>query len=325
MTSLRILHLTDTHLFGDGSLHYGVVDTIDHLRRALAHVETQQFDVVVCSGDVSEDGSLASYQLARDTVVPWAAERGARVVFAMGNHDQREAFRSVLGEGQPGVDHVRTPRLPGAAARAAASGTSIAPDAAEAAGARPSVSPIVSSATTAGWRWIVLDTSVPGAGYGALGDEQLEFLAAELLAPSQHGTVIVMHHPPVAAQTDLLQALALGDDDAERLWSVVRGTDVRLILSGHYHLPLVEYAHGVPVVVAPGVANLARGFAAPHEESATDGFGGAVIEVTADRVRVAPFERAVSDSEVFHFDANIVRQIVAAAGRPDESAAQDRG
>ena len=33
---LRILHLSDTHLFGDETLHYGSVDTLAALDRVLA-------------------------------------------------------------------------------------------------------------------------------------------------------------------------------------------------------------------------------------------------------------------------------------------------
>lgn len=299
MSTLRILHLTDTHLFGDGSKHYNTVDTEDHLRRALAHVASQEFDVVVCAGDVSEDGTEASYELARDIIVPWAADRGARAVFAMGNHDRRPAFRAVLGDAQPGAD-----------AQALA-----ADQVNELLGTEPAT-PIASVATVDGWRTIVLDTSVPGAGYGSLDEGQLEFLASALAEPAEHGTVVVMHHPPVAAQTDLLQALALGDDEAARFWEVLRGSDVRAILSGHYHLPIVEYADGVPVIVAPGVANIARAFESRAEESASDGFGGASIEITRDRVRVVPFERPITDDEVFRFPDDIVRKIIEAAGRP---------
>lgn len=295
MPTLRILHLSDTHLFGDDSRHYDVVDTADHLRRALEHVATQEWNLVVCSGDVSEDGSAASYARARDALVPWAEARGARVIFAMGNHDQRAKFRAVLGDGQPGAVEVGL-----------ATAYTVDP------------TPITSVATTDGWRTIVLDTSVPQAGYGALDAEQLEFLADALATPAAHGTVIVMHHPPIAAQTDLLQALALGDDDAARFWEIVEGSDVRAVLSGHYHVPIVEFVRGIPVIVAPGVANIARAFESREEESASDGFGGASIEIDAERVRVVTFERPVSDEEVFRFHEEIVRKIIESAGRPTE-------
>jgi 3',5'-cyclic-AMP phosphodiesterase len=108
---LRILHLSDTHLFGDGSLHYGVVDTLAALHRVLERAsEISAIDVVVASGDLSDDGSEASYRLVRDAIEPWAAQRGAAVVYAMGNHDLPDAFESVLGA-REGVTTVRGFRI----------------------------------------------------------------------------------------------------------------------------------------------------------------------------------------------------------------------
>ncbi|WDH79359.1 metallophosphoesterase [Microbacterium esteraromaticum] len=296
MTSLRILHLTDTHLFGDDSRHYDRVDTREHLTRALEHVDHLRFDLVVCSGDVSEDGTAESYRWLRETLGTWARERGARVVYAMGNHDRRETFREVLGGGQPdareqvmaGTDEAR---------------------------------PVASAATVDGWRTIVLDSSIPQRGYGSIEPEQLGFLRSQLATPAPNGTVLVIHHPPIDAQTELLQALALDADDTHALLDVLRGSDVRVVLSGHYHLPLVETVAGVPVVVAPGVANIARSFDDPREESAIDGFGGAVVDIRGERVRVAPFvERMSDDTEVFRFPADIVARIIDAAGQPSTRA-----
>jgi len=292
MTSLRILHLTDTHLFGDRSRHYDRVDTREHVSRALAHVAHLRFDIVVCSGDVSEDGSAESYRWLHEILEPWARERGARTVYAMGNHDRRETFRAVLGGGQP---HADESVLDGDDA----------------------LRPVASVATADGWRVIVLDSSIPMRGYGSIEPEQLQWLRSQLATPATNGTVLVVHHAPIDAQTELLQALALDARDARDLLDIVRGSDVRVILSGHYHLPLVETIAGVPVVVAPGVANVARGFDDPTEESAIDAFGGAVIDISGERVRVAPFvERMSADAEVFRFPADIVARIIDAAGQP---------
>ena len=64
---LRILHLSDTHLYGDGRLHYGIVDTVAALDRVLVRAgELEAVDLVVASGDLSDDGSAASYRLLRD-------------------------------------------------------------------------------------------------------------------------------------------------------------------------------------------------------------------------------------------------------------------
>ncbi|MBG0741464.1 metallophosphoesterase, partial [Paeniglutamicibacter antarcticus] len=100
MNTLKILHLSDTHLNGGGTLHSGVVDTVANLRGVLAKLaHLDQLDLLVVSGDVSDDGSAESYELTRTLLLDFARVRGAAVVLAMGNHDQRETFRQVLGSG----------------------------------------------------------------------------------------------------------------------------------------------------------------------------------------------------------------------------------
>lgn len=96
---LRVLHISDTHLLGDGSRHLGVVDTLAALDRVLAAAEAVgALDLVVCSGDLSDDGSVASYRALRERVDAFAQRHGAEVVSAMGNHDVRAGFEAVLGE-----------------------------------------------------------------------------------------------------------------------------------------------------------------------------------------------------------------------------------
>ena len=315
MTTLRVLHLSDTHLYGDESRHYGVVDTTAHLELTLARFADTRFDLVVCSGDVSEDGSVAAYERAHSMIGSWAAARGARAVFAMGNHDDRENFRAVLGEGQPGMAASTLIAPAGTTpARTAPAGTAPAAGGERTAATGPR--PVASAATLSGWRTIVLDTSVPGAGYGEISADQLDFLDRALASPAALGSVIVMHHPPVAAETDLLQALALGEESAARLWECVVGRDVKAILCGHYHHTVFETVHGIPVIVAPGVTNLAEAFGPRSEESARDWIGAAAIEISEDRVRVLPLGEPVTGGQVFRFTESQVRDIITAAGRP---------
>lgn len=101
--ALTILHLSDTHLFGADAagatrLHYGIVDTTAALRRVLGCAAgITSLDLVVASGDLSDDGSNDSYRTLSELLEPWAAKRGAAVVYAMGNHDLRDEFEAVLG------------------------------------------------------------------------------------------------------------------------------------------------------------------------------------------------------------------------------------
>ncbi|RNE67318.1 metallophosphoesterase [Cryobacterium tepidiphilum] len=272
-SSLRILHLSDTHLFGDQTLHYGLVDTLAATRRVLQSAgRMRDVDVVVASGDLSDDGSPASYRRLREVIEPWAADRGALVVYAMGNHDNREAFEAVLGARNRVLD-------------------------------------------VHGFRLISLDTSVPGAGYGAVDPGTLDRLAAELAAPAENGTVVVAHHPPVPAGTALLAALELQNADA--LLRVCAGGDVRAILSGHYHHALATAAAGIPVIVAPGIANTTDVLAPRGRERATMGAGFALVEIPErGSVRTA-FVTAPGDDdgrEIFDLDEAEVARIAALAG-----------
>ncbi|MFP3466685.1 metallophosphoesterase [Leifsonia sp. SIMBA_070] len=236
--TLRILHLSDTHLFGDGRLHYGIVDTLAGLDRVLARAATlRELDVVVASGDLSDDGTAASYRRLQSTLEPWAAERGAAIVYAMGNHDLRDGFEEVLG-------------------------------------ARETVTDV------RGFRIVTVDTSVPLAGYGRIDAEQLDRLREVLAAPAEHGTVVVLHHPPVPPTTVLFEPLRFVDP--QPLIDVCADGDVRLILAGHYHHGLVTDAvasgtegRRIPVVVAPAVANTTDVlWPAPHERAVRGaGFG----------------------------------------------------
>ena len=270
---LRILHLSDTHLFGNGTLHYGVVDTTAALEAVLAAAAgLARLDVVVASGDLSDDGTPASYRLLGDRLEPFAAARGARVLYAMGNHDDRAGFAEVLGD-PFGVAEI------------------------------------------GGVRFVVLDSTVPGAGYGRLDGKQLDLLAGVLRTPAPRGTVVVLHHPPVPAATPLLRALEL--QNPADLAELVAGTDVRLVLAGHYHHLLVDRLAGVPVVVAPGTANTTDFLAPEGCERAHVGAGAVLIELAgADGLRVTPVRAQLPDDgrQVFSVGPEEVARIAAVAG-----------
>ncbi|MEN2736149.1 metallophosphoesterase [Microbacterium sp. X-17] len=277
---LRILHLSDTHLYGDGRLQYGLVDTLAALDRVLARAgELEAVDVVVASGDLSDDGSAASYRLLRERLEPWAAERGAAVAYAMGNHDLADAFEEVLGERERDF-------------------------------------------AVGGFRVVTVDTTVARAGYGMVGEERLARLREVLAEPSANGTVVVLHHPPVPPTTGLFETLRLVDPAP--LLDICSAGDVRLILAGHYHHALVTSAGagGIPVVVAPAVANTTDVLWPPPRERAERGSGFAVVELSGDGTVRAHFVRAPADDDgetVYDLDPDAIARIAADAGWKGEA------
>lgn len=276
---LRILHLSDTHLYGDGRLQYGLVDTLAALDRVLVRAgELERVDVVVVSGDLSDDGSAASYRLLKERIEPWATERGAIVAYAMGNHDLPEPFEEVLGPRETVVE-------------------------------------------VDGFRVVTVDTTVANAGYGRVDGPRLERLREVLVEPSERGTVVVLHHPPVAPTTGLFDSLRLIDPDA--VLEVCAAADVRLVLAGHYHHSLVTEAGdgGIPVIVAPAVANTTDVAWPPPRERAVRGAGFALVLLPASgppRAHLLTAPAADDGETVYDLDADAIARIAADSGWREE-------
>ncbi|MFI7425178.1 metallophosphoesterase [Nonomuraea sp. NPDC049684] len=218
-----LIHLTDVHVVPEGPLH-GSADPVGALRAALAAVLASGTEVaaVVLSGDLADQGDLASYRLLEEAVGQAARALGAVVVTAMGNHDERAAFRAGLA----GLNAAARPR--------AADG------------------PWDAVTMAGGLRLVALDTSVPGRHHGELDDDQLAWLADTLATPAPDGSVLVLHHPPIPSVLPLMDGIGLREP--ERLARVLAGTDVRLVLAGHTHSASAGTLAGIPVWVGPGSA-----------------------------------------------------------------------
>ncbi len=209
-----LVHISDTHLLsGEGRL-FERVDASTRLRELLAALEAtgRHPEAIVFTGDLADRGEPAAYAELAAIVEPVAARLGARIVWAMGNHDDRAAFRAGLlreSDDMTPVDRVYW---------------------------------------LGGLRLITLDTTVPGVHHGEIDEAQLAWLAAELARPAVDGTVIAMHHPPVPSLLDLAVSVELRDQ--ARLADVLRGSDVRAILGGHLHYSSTATFAGIPVSVA---------------------------------------------------------------------------
>lgn len=95
MDPLKILHVTDPHLFAEaGGALRGTV-TNESFEAVLRHVEASGWraDLVVMTGDVVQDDSRGAYERFRDLVAPL----GLPVYCVPGNHDIPALMREVLG------------------------------------------------------------------------------------------------------------------------------------------------------------------------------------------------------------------------------------
>jgi Icc protein len=165
-------------------------------------------DVLVLSGDLADRGAAQSYVKLRPVIDAALRRFEAKLLVAPGNHDDVTLVREHL------------------------------------LGRKPAPGPLDEVIRVGGVRLIGLDSSVPGEDYGRLDDAQLEALAGELAQPAPHGTVLVVHHPPIWSTTPMSELVALREPG--RLAAVIGGTDVRVVLSGHTHRVSAGTLAGVP-------------------------------------------------------------------------------
>lgn len=232
----RVLaHLSDTHLLDGGAPLGGAADTVAALARACEQLERlgDRLDAIVVTGDVTDLGEPDAYRRVRSLLEPVARATGAELVWVMGNHDVRETFRAGLLDEPPSADPVNRVTWCG------------------------------------GLRIVSLDSSVPGWHHGELAPETLEWLAGVLERPADEGTVLALHHAPLATPLALMDVLELrGQDEFAR---VLADRDVRMILGGHLHYATNGVFAGIPVSVAGATAYTMDLSAPPRELVGIDG------------------------------------------------------
>ncbi len=208
------MHLSDTHFVAGGAPLMGVVDPDGNLAQALRGLLASGLrpSAIVVTGDIADTGAADAYQRVRAMLEPVAAELGARLVWVMGNHDDRARFRAGLLDAEPTeaeVDAVHD---------------------------------------LDGLRLIVLDSTVPGHHWGQITPAQLEWLAGVLATPAPRGSILALHHPPLPIPVLLSQLIELREQSS--LEAVLAGSDVRAIIAGHLHYSTWSSFAGIPVSAA---------------------------------------------------------------------------
>jgi len=195
------------------------------------------------SGDLAENAADAEY----DQVLELLAPLDVPIHVLPGNHDDRAALRRHFDI--PGVDG----------------------------------EPVQYSADLGPLRLVVIDTTRPGENHGALDEERLSWLDAELAAEPRMPTLIAMHHPPLITGIPRLDAIGLPAEDRRALGAVVeRHPQVRRFVAGHMHRPIAADLAGRAVFAAPSTYLQARLDFRSQELQLVPAPAGFVVHVLCD-------------------------------------------
>lgn len=197
----RLLQMSDLHIVAPGALASGRLDTADLLRRAIDALSARleaigPLDAVLVTGDISDDGSPESYELARFEI----DRLGLPLLVVPGNHDCRDALRSAFGD---------LPMMPPAGL-------------------------IDWSFDIGETRLVGLDTLVEGQGGGRLRPASLSFLSNALEEAGDRSVLLALHHPPLRTGIRFMDAIGL--ENSDELETVLKRRDrpVRIV-AGHVH------------------------------------------------------------------------------------------
>ncbi|MGC7892073.1 3',5'-cyclic-AMP phosphodiesterase [Vibrio anguillarum] len=172
--SIKLLQITDTHLFApdDGSLLS--VNTVDSFHAVVAEICAQrvEFDAILATGDISQDHSAESYLRFSRGI----SSLEKTCFWLPGNHDFKPNMGAVFPSEQiQQSEHVLLGEH---------------------------------------WQMVMLDSQVVGVPHGRLSDQQLALLDEKLSTHHQRHTLIVLHHHPLLVGSAWLDQHSLKDSDA---------------------------------------------------------------------------------------------------------------
>jgi len=212
---MLIAQITDLHVGDRPKVDGRDIDTLEGLRRAVAHLNAlvPRPDAVVVTGDLVAEETLANYQ----AVAAALGELSMPGYVIPGNHDDRGLIREVFGgDGylarEDGFLHYTVEDFD--------------------------------------LRLVALDTHDPGKEGGLLCQGRLDWLDARLAEARDKPTLIAMHHPPFDTGIADFDIIGLSGRDAFGE-IVARNTQVQAIACGHVHRDIALSWCGALVAVTP--------------------------------------------------------------------------
>ena len=216
---INILQLTDPHLYLDSDTETVGINNYQSFTACLQQAleEDIRCDLILLSGDLVNEVKPEIYQ----NIYQLLEKTGIPFVCIAGNHDV--------------TDELDT-HLPFSERRFVAH--------------KPNALLLSRHCLTLNdWRLLLIDSSVPGKIYGAVGNKNLNWLSQNI-ANSHHPVIIAMHHHVLPIDS------AWMDDhitqDAEVFWHLIEDKpSVKAVVTGHVHQKFEAQRAGVKVYATP--------------------------------------------------------------------------
>jgi 3',5'-cyclic AMP phosphodiesterase CpdA len=214
--------LSDTHIAADRAAIVRTVNMTEHLEAAVKGVRAlaSRPAGVFVNGDCAVLKGLAEDYATFSTLITPLREAGLPIHLTLGNHDDRDIFRTSLKAAIPA--------------------------------APPLVSKHVSIVEGARANWFLLDSlDDVNKTPGLLGDEQRAWLAKALDANTAKPALVMVHHNPISGTPGKKGALT----DADELLAVLLPRrNVKALFFGHTHTWRFAEKDGLHLVNLPAVA-----------------------------------------------------------------------
>ena len=206
---IRLVQITDTHLYGNASGTLLKMNTQQSLEQVVALLQANQphRDFILATGDIAQDGSKDAYVFFLEKM----QELDTPLSWIPGNHDDAQLMETVGNESSVADASVSEKKV-----------------------------------QINNWLILFLDSSIAGQVHGRIDEIEYDFLNDSLREAHGNASIdhclVCLHHNPVMGNADWMRDIGLQEGD--RFFKTIGQYDkVRCIVYGHVHQDL-DFEHG---------------------------------------------------------------------------------
>ncbi|MEQ8408214.1 MAG: 3',5'-cyclic-AMP phosphodiesterase [Gammaproteobacteria bacterium] len=214
---IRLVQITDTHLYGNASGTLLKMNTQQSLEQVvkLLQANQPQLDFILATGDIAQDGSKDAYEYFLEKM----QELDTPLTWVPGNHDNAQLMDSVSSESSVADTSVADKKV-----------------------------------QINNWLIVFLNSSVAGQVHGRIDKNEYDFLNECLSVADSDASVdhclLCLHHNPVKGNADWMRDIGLQDGD--RFFETVgQYPKVKCVVYGHVHQELDFDHRGIRCICTP--------------------------------------------------------------------------